>query len=195
MFNESKMLISVSTMLEYWYCPRFIYFMECLKIGQNEEKRFKVKIGREIHKKKNIAPGYLRKKLNAVKQEKEIYLSDEGLGICGILDELIFSNDKQAYIIDYKFAYSKRKFKTHHRQLVFYALLAEKNYPVKIERSFIVFTRSGSKLEEFPITDKDRKNVTHDIEEVRSIIEKGVFPESGKNLSKCADCTYRKICI
>ena len=51
-FNEFKTLVSPTLLMEYWYCPRFIYFMEVLKIRQYEEKRLKVLIGREVYEKK-----------------------------------------------------------------------------------------------------------------------------------------------
>ena len=34
--------VTTSILLEYLFCPRFIYFMNCLCIPQNEDKRFKV---------------------------------------------------------------------------------------------------------------------------------------------------------
>ena len=45
--------ITPSEVIEYLYCPRFIYFMNCLSIPQHEEQRYKVLMGREIHEKKS----------------------------------------------------------------------------------------------------------------------------------------------
>ncbi|MCI0470474.1 MAG: CRISPR-associated protein Cas4, partial [Candidatus Aminicenantes bacterium] len=109
-FNEFKLLVSPSLLMEYWYCPRFIYFMEVIKIRQYEEKRLKVLIGREIHEQKALQPEYLRKKLGAIKQEKKVYLSAPLQGICGILDEILFFADGTMAPLDYKFAYNKHKF-------------------------------------------------------------------------------------
>ena len=44
--------ITPSELIEYTYCPRFIYFMVTLDIPQREEKRFKVMKGRDVHKQK-----------------------------------------------------------------------------------------------------------------------------------------------
>lgn len=195
MFNEAQFLIPVSLMLEYWYCPRFIYYMECLKISQNEAKRNKVLIGREIHKKKNAAPEYLRKKYNIVHQEKEIYLASPDLGICGIIDEVLTDRDGNLSLIDYKFAYKKHKFKTYFRQLVFYSMLIEANYRKPVSKGYLVFTRNGSRLEEFSFNEKDKSMVRKDIQSVKDIIFKNLYPVSAKNAIKCVDCTYRKICV
>ena len=42
-------MITVSDVVEYMYCPRFVYFERVLGIPQHEEKREKVIIGRNIH--------------------------------------------------------------------------------------------------------------------------------------------------
>jgi CRISPR-associated exonuclease Cas4 len=103
-FSEHTRLLPASLLIEYWYCPRFIYFMEVLGIRQYEEARLKVQLGREIHRQKALQPDYLRKKLGVVRQEKDVYLSDPGLGICGILDEILFFGDGSLSLLDYKFA-------------------------------------------------------------------------------------------
>jgi hypothetical protein len=55
-------------------------------------------------------------------QEKNVYLSDPGYGICGILDEILFFEDGKISLLDYKFAYNSHKFKTQFLQNVFYSL-------------------------------------------------------------------------
>lgn len=194
-FNENSFMISASLMLEYWFCPRFVYFMECQILNQNEGDRYKVRVGREIHKKKASAPAYLRKKLKVVKQEREVYLGDTSLGICGIIDDLITLEDGSLSLIDYKFAFKKNLFKTHFNQLVFYSLLIEKNYNKPVEKGFLVYTRSGTRLEEIIIKPKDKQKVLQDIAQVRKIAAQGFFPSGSSSLAKCIDCAYKKVCV
>ena len=47
-------IITISDVLEYLFCPRFIYYIHCLDIPQYEESRFKVIKGREVHDEKRI---------------------------------------------------------------------------------------------------------------------------------------------
>ncbi len=194
-FNENSFMISATVMLAYWFCPRFLYFMECQFLSQNENDRYKVKVGREIHKKKATAPNYLRKSLKAVKQEREVYLGDSDLGICGIIDDLLTLEDGSMTLIDYKFAKKKARFNTHFSQLVFYSLLIEKNYQAKVNKGFVVYTRSGTKLEPFEITEKDKKRVIKNIDEVRKIKAEGFFPSGNPSVLKCSDCAFSKVCI
>ncbi|MCK4761870.1 MAG: CRISPR-associated protein Cas4 [Candidatus Aminicenantes bacterium] len=194
-FSENKILISASQLIEYWYCPRFIYFMNVLGIAQYEEKRIKVLKGREVHEKKALQPGYLRKKLGVIRQEKNIYLSDPGYGICGIIDEVLFFEDGRISLLDYKFAYNKHKFKTQFLQSVFYSLLIESHYRAKVETGYVVYTRDKNKIVPYGITGKDRQAVLDSIEKVNLIITRGFYPKGTKYGKRCGDCAYKRICV
>lgn len=194
-FNEFKILVSPSLLMEYWYCPRFIYFMEVLKIRQYEEKRLKVLIGREVHEKKALQPEYLRKKLGVTRQEKNVYLSAPELGICGILDEILYFADGSMSLLDYKFAYEKRRFKTQFLQNVLYALLIESNYHTRVNACYIVYTREKNEPVRYPINNKDKDRVLDAVGKVSRIIAGGFHPPASAHKKKCGDCTYRKICV
>jgi CRISPR-associated exonuclease Cas4 len=194
-FNEFKTLISPSLLMEYWYCPRFIYFMEVLKIRQYEEKRLKVLIGREIHEKKALQPDYLRKKLGVIKQEKNVYLSAPELGICGILDEILFLEDGSISLLDYKFAYNKHKFKTQFLQNVLYAMLIESNYHTGVDSCYIVYTREKNEPVRYPVTTRDKEKILDSIKKVNRIVKEGYYPPATPDRKKCGDCTYRRICV
>ena len=47
--NNDVFWITPSIVLEYLFCKRFIYFMNCLNIPQHEGNRFLVQKGRNIH--------------------------------------------------------------------------------------------------------------------------------------------------
>ncbi len=194
-FNESQSLVSPSLLMEYWYCPRFIYFMEVLKIRQYEEKRLKVLIGREVHEKKALQPEYLRKKLGVVKQEKDVYLSAPGLGICGILDEILFFADGGISLLDYKFAFNKHKFKTQFLQNVLYAMLIESHYHIPVAACYIVYTREKNEPVRYPITAKAKETVMESIKVVNRIVREGYYPPATPDRKKCGDCTYRRVCV
>lgn len=181
-------------MMSYWYCPRFVYFMKVICIREYQEKRLKVLKGREVHEKKALQPDYLRKKLGVVRQEKNIYLSDPGTGICGIIDELLFFADGTISLLDYKFAYNQHKFKTQFLQSVFYSLLIEKNYNAEVSCSYVVYTRDNNKLVRYPIGDKDKKSVLDSIDKVRRIISRGYYPKGTGYKKRCGDCAYKNIC-
>ncbi len=66
------MSITPSIVIEYLYCPRFIYFMKVLNIAQNEESRYKVTKGREVHRYKELTNiDYLRKQIKVTEKLRE----------------------------------------------------------------------------------------------------------------------------
>lgn len=89
--SESSTIITISDVLEYLFCPRFIYFMYCLDIPQYEEKRYKVVKGRDVHKQRQMTnKEYVRKKLSCIRKESEVYVVSKSNHIKGIVDEILF---------------------------------------------------------------------------------------------------------
>lgn len=188
--------ITASDILEYLFCPRFIYFENYLDIPQHEEKRFKVQKGRTIHEDKiKLNQQYLRKKLGCLERKTSAYLSSTSKGIRGIVDEILFLDDGTAAPLDYKYAeYKDVTFKNHKYQLTFYGQLIRENFKITVNRGFIVYTRSRNKLIEVSITDQMYSELDNIISGLLDIIQKGVYPKPTKYRAKCPDCCYRNIC-
>ena len=195
MTDQTVFSITASDILEYLYCPRFIYFENYLDIPQHQEKRFKVRKGRDVHDdKQRINPAYLRKKLGCIERESSVYLSS-ARGIRGIVDEILFLDDGSAAPLDYKYAeYKDRTFKNHKYQLTFYAQLIKGHFQVLVNRGFIVYTRSRNKLIEVPITERMYSELDSIIRNLLDVVQKGVYPKPTKYKARCGDCCYRNIC-
>jgi len=189
------MNITPSHIIEYLYCPRYIYFQYVLGIPQHEENYFKAMKGRDIHEKKlhsNIS--YLRKRINVIERKNNVYLASYNLR--GIVDEVLFLKEGTAAPLDYKYAVYKEKiFSTYRIQLHCYAFLIENNYNVKVKKGFLVYIRSKNKLVEVPITQKDSEKIPGLIDDIITIIEGNEFPRATKVKSKCLTCTFRNLCV
>ena len=108
--TDSETIITISDVLEYLFCPRFIYYMHCLDIPQHQELRFKVMKGREVHEKKLITnPEYLRKKLGVVKKEMNVFVASKQHHIKGIIDEVLILDDGTAAPFDTSMRSSKTR--------------------------------------------------------------------------------------
>ncbi|MGH7829356.1 MAG: CRISPR-associated protein Cas4, partial [Candidatus Binatia bacterium] len=91
---ETQAMITPSEVIEYLYCPRFVYFMHCLNIPQHEDRRFKVLKGREVHQRRETEnKDYLRKKIGVTKKEIGVYLASPSLKVRGIVDEVLTLED------------------------------------------------------------------------------------------------------
>lgn len=184
-----------SQIIEYLYCPRYTYFEYVLRIPQYEEKFYKVNRGREIHNEKlERNKEYLRKKIGAKNKWIDQYLGIDGLR--GKVDEVLELNNGTFAPLDYKFALWKDKvYDTYKQQLYCYAVLIEETFNVKVEKGFLVYTRSKHKLVEVSIPAEAKEEIKSSMDEMLGIIEGNKFPKATKFKKRCLNCTYRNICI
>ncbi len=98
--------------------------------------------------------------------------------------------------LDYKFAeYKNKVFSTYKTQLIMYSMMIEDNFDKKVDRGYLVYTRSKNHIEKIKILDSDKKTVKKIINKILEIINSGYFPEATKAKTKCNDCCYRNICL
>lgn len=189
--------VTASVLLEYLFCPRFIYFMNCLGIDQNEDKRFKVLKGREIHEgKERVNIDYLRKRIGCIDKEIGVYMESEKYHIRGEVDEVLTLLDGTMAPLDYKYAeYRETVFRTQRYQSVFYGLLIRENYGKEVKRGYICYTRSRNLLKEVQITDEDFVELQSMIKEIIDITQRCYYPKGTRFKAQCIDCCYRNICI
>lgn len=187
--------ITPSEIIQYLYCPRFIYFEKVLGIPQYEEKSYKAMKGRHIHENKSkMNKEYLRKKLGVTDKYQEQYLTNSKLR--GKVDEVLLLDDGSAAPLDYKFAqYKDKVFNTYKTQLACYAWLIEDNFKRQVNRGFLVYTRSKSKIIKVKLEDSFKADVKEKALAIIDIIENNRFPKSTRYKKRCIECTYRNICI
>lgn len=197
MSEEPGFFVTASLLLEYLFCPRFIYFMNCLCIKQNEDKRFKVLKGRETHdgrERENV--DYLRKRIGCVGKETGVHMASAKYHIKGTVDEALALSDGTMAPLDYKYAeYRGTVFRTQRYQSVFYGLLIKENYGAEVQRGFICYTRSRNYLAEIEMAEKDFSDLQLMIEEILDITRKCYYPKGTPHAAQCVDCCYRRICV
>ena len=195
--SQIEFFVTPSEVIEFLYCPRFIYFMNVLKIKQHEDKRTLVNKGRDIHDLKLIRnKDYIRKKIGCTGKETDVYLSSQKLKLVGKVDEVLFFDDEKAAPLDYKFAFwDNRIYKTLKIQQTLYALLIEEKYNKKVEKAFLIFVRSKDHIEEFFITDSLKQKALEYVDEIYDVLSFGYFPNKTKVKTRCLDCTYRNLCF
>ena len=195
--EQGEITITISEIMEYLFCPRFTYFLNCLNIPQYEEKRYKVMVGREIHNdKKVINKEYLRKKIGCIDKYIDVYLYSGKYHIRGIVDEVLKLQDGTYAPLDYKYAeYNDPVFRTHRFQTILYALMIKEMFNCEVNRGYIVFTRSKNFLKEVIIKENDYLAGIEIVNEVLKIIQKNYYPKKTSYNTKCIDCCYRNICV
>lgn len=189
--------ITPSEVIEYMFCPRFVYFMNCLNIPQHEENRYKVLIGREFHEKREkINRDYLRKKIACVKKDILVYLASSRYHLRGEVDEVLYLADGTMAPLDYKFAeYKDTIYHTHKVQSILYGLLIKDNYQCEVKKGYVCYVRSKYLLKEIAFEEKDFQQACQIIDEILRIIQQGYYPKRTKFLARCIDCCYKNICV
>jgi len=198
-FNEvtAAPMITPSDVMEYCFCPRFVYFMHCLKIPQHEQRRYKVILGREMHQRRLVRNrAYLRKKIGCVAKQEDVYLASERLKVRGRVDEVLTLKDGSLAPLDYKYAeYKDYIFKTLRIQTLLYAGLIRETYSRPVQQGFICFIRSSNKLVRVPVSADDLAETWKIVDQVFEIIYRDFFPKKTRSRRKCSDCTYKNICV
>jgi CRISPR-associated exonuclease Cas4 len=194
---KTEVYLMPSDVLEYLYCPRFIYFERVLAIPQHQELRYKVQMGRELHNKRALTNrSYYRKKLGCVDKHIDVWMSSPKLHLKGRVDEVLFFDDGTAAPLDYKWApWKGRVYENQRIQSVIYALLISENFNCEVNRGYICFVRRGQHVEELRFTPRDFSRVPEVVQDMLDIIQGERYPEGTSWKKRCPDCCYRNICV
>lgn len=194
---ETHAMITPSEIIEYLYCPRFVYFMHCMNIPQHEDHRFKVLKGREVHKRRERENrDYLLKKIGVVKKEIGVYLASPSLRVRGIVDEVLTLTEGTMAPLDYKYTEPNEVvYRTHRVQVTLYGLMIEEAYGVPVKHGYVAYIRSGSQLYEVEIDSAARQEVKKVVDDIFRIIETGYHPKRTPYRVRCTDCCYKNICV
>jgi CRISPR-associated exonuclease Cas4 len=171
--------------------------MNVLNIPQFEDRRFKVLKGREVHKRRETENRfYLRKSIDVVNRDINVYLASPNLGVRGVVDEVLTLKDGSMAPLDYKYTpYREQAFKTHHIQIVLYGLLIRETYHKPVNRGFVAYIRGGNQLITVPIDAEQEAATRKTVRDILNIIQTGTLPRKTPNRAKCADCCYKNICV
>lgn len=197
MDTESTVMITPSEVIEHLFCQRFTYFMNCLKIPQHEELRYKVLKGRDLHaRREKENKEYLRKKIGCTGKELSVYVASPIVRVRGVIDEVLTLSDGSMAPLDYKYTeFRDFLFATHKVQSVLYAMLIKEIYRRPVYRGYICYARDGAGLKEVIYKDEDFEYAKAVVDEIFRVILKGYYPKRTRWANRCIDCCYKNICV
>lgn len=195
--SEITLKITPTEILEYLYCPRFIYFMNVLKISQHEDRRYKVQKGREVHEKRlQENTDYLWKKIGAVERLSNVYLHSEKHHLHGLVDEVVRLADDSWAPLDFKFSlYPEHVYTSHKMQILAYCIMIEEFLDKEVKNGYLFYIRDGSRQVTVPFTSRDRRRLLEIIDDILETIQGERLPVKTGVTSRCRDCTYKNICV
>lgn len=186
-------MISVTTVVENVFCPKFTYYGHVMGLEQYEEKRGSVKSGKRHHaisektNKEFIPDNLTGTKITSQKLYSKKY------GFVGIIDHAVEMKDHMV-LIERKYADHNNIHESVLVQLGLLAVLLEENFEKPVLYAYVYFAKNGkrTKLQ----VDIDQNVIDHALkmlDETKNNINSATIPESQYD-NRCINCCYRKIC-
>jgi len=120
--------------------------------------------------------------------DKEVYLEDQDLGICGRVDYVVEDNNGVAPL---EVKYTKKLKPWWKYTIVAYALLMETKYGKPVKNGYLLIPKPV--VIKINITDSHRRYILESIDKIRAILNGRYIPRQQTTRS-CRNCDYRDIC-
>jgi CRISPR-associated exonuclease Cas4 len=192
---DGKIIINVYEIVQYYYCPRKIYFLRTLGIPMLRMRKM-IK-GQEEHQKeiKRIKEretifNYSRDEVKAIYYK--LSLEDNDLGLTGQIDAVIELKNNKILPVEIKYSEYMDAFRSRKKQLIAYAILLEKKFNRIIDEGILYFPDQNKQIT-LPISYEEKKHLIKDIEKIRSLILSERLPLKS-NTERCKYCEVAKYC-
>lgn len=186
------MLLRVSDLKQYVYCPRIVYYNYLMPV----EKKVTYKMEHGKVAEAEIAALEKRRKLKPYgleegKRRFDVWLKAKGIGLTGKIDMVIESGDC-FYPVDFKFTKQPPN-KNHIYQICGYALMLEEFFRTRVELGF-VYLIPMKDVAVFSLKDDLKRDCCRMIAEIRGMIDEERMPEASSHRDRCEECEYQNYC-
>jgi len=189
-------LVFVSDIVQYFYCPRKIYYLKVLgmpfkarrkmDLGRTEDEREEDRLG----ERKSVY-GFPHSQVTEVIHN--LYLEDNSLGMAGQLDTLIRLQSGELIPVDSKYTEEVRVQRHYRKQLVAYSLLVESKYRTKVNRGIIYFSKQKEPVI-VDLVEGEKSALLNDLDRIRRILKGELLPRKVAE-EKCGYCEVSKFCV
>jgi CRISPR-associated exonuclease Cas4 len=185
--------LRVTDLKQWFYCPRVVYWTYCLPVPKR--LTYKMEHGAEQHE--VLAALERRRELRAYglangQRLFHVPLFSARLGLSGLLDLLIITEDGQYFPVEFKET-TGRIGANHRYQLAGYAVLMEDVYNVEVNAGFI-YRIPLKRVTMVNITAALKRKVRTALEEMRAMLDAERMPPPTAQRGKCVDCEFRRFC-
>lgn len=183
----------VSDLKQYIYCPRILYYYYVLPVPRKVTR--KMEYGKMEHI--EIQRLEKRRSLKAygiLEGERcfQVFLESFRLGLHGVLDMLITTQEGSLYPVDFKHSLSRKGLHQKY-QLAAYGMLLEENYLKPVRYGFIYLIPSKT-IVPVEITHSMREYVKKTLNAIKTIAYREIMPRYVRSKGRCSDCEYRNYC-
>ncbi|MCR4428822.1 MAG: CRISPR-associated protein Cas4 [Caldiserica bacterium] len=189
---SETIILPVSTIKDYFFCPRIIFFSFCGSFPFKTTQ--KMESGKEGHRViKNLEGRRTLKKYGLAEGDRlfNLKLFSPRLGLSGVLDLLIVSK-KEYFPVDFKF-FSQKMNLGYKYQLCAYSLLVEEEFNVPVRTGFLYFV-TVKKIFALNLSQEIKTYTKILIDRIRRIISEELFPPGSRISSRCQECDFWAYC-
>ncbi|MCX8182039.1 MAG: CRISPR-associated protein Cas4 [Candidatus Methanomethyliaceae archaeon] len=187
-------LLNANDLYQYYYCPRKIYYIKTLGLHTTKKKMAHGKKEQDKEKKRLLERkdvfGIVRQNVRAILHD--VYLEDEKIGLCGVVDVILVVNNGERIPVEIKYTDLVEVTYGRRRQLAAYALLIDAQFSTNTKRGIIYFPEQNKEVV-VNITKEDKDGVLADLEKIRKLIKEERLPRQ-VCFKRCSYCEYLKIC-
>lgn len=187
------MELRVSDLKQWFYCPRVIFWTYCLPV--QKRTTYKMEQGRTQHEVLSALERRRKLKeygLSGGTRRFHVSLRSERLGLSGLLDLLIVTEDGRYLPVEFKFTTGAVS-RNHRYQLAGYALLVEETYGTTVEEAFI-YRIPLKRVTRLTITPALKRRALAALQEMQVMLHAERMPPPTPQRAKCADCEFRRYC-
>lgn len=188
----AEMVLTVTDLKQYTYCPRVVWFTYCLPLLRPEtakmvESHLMHEEERDREARRSLRPYGLPEG----ERRYDVPLASERLGLVGRADMVIVTA-AEAVPVDYKL--TRRATAPHFRlQLAAYGLMLEEAEGRPARRGF-VYSMWTRQAEEIRFTVRLRGQVQRTIDAAHRMIAQELMPGPATRRGRCLACEFRRFC-
>ncbi|WP_309493159.1 CRISPR-associated protein Cas4 [Candidatus Hecatella orcuttiae] len=193
--SGGKLPIDVWEIVQYYYCPRKIYFLRTLGVPVVQKR--KMAMGQDEHlkeikrlKERQSVFGFRKSDVEEIYQK--LALEDAELGLAGQIDTVIKLKNGKIMPVELKYSDYVAAFRSRKKQLTAYAILLERKFNQIIDTGILYFPIQNKQVT-VSITYEDKKNLLADLEKIRQLILSEKIPRKSQS-EKCRYCEATRYC-
>lgn len=185
--------LRVTDLKQWFYCPRVVYWTYCLPV--EKKLTYKMEHGRDEHE--VLAALETRRSLKkyGLQNARRLFhvsLQSENLGLSGLLDLLLISEQNDYFPVEFKFT-TGRIATNHLYQLAGYALLIEETYGVQVNIGFL-YRVPLNRVSTVRLSPRLKEQALDALHAMQEMIRSERMPSPTPQRAKCIDCEFRRYC-
>ena len=132
-------LLSVTTVVEHVFCPKFTYYGIVMGLGQYEQKRGTVSAGKKHHEKsEKTNKSYIPQNIKGTKINSQKFYSKK-YGFVGIVDHAILTPNS-IVLVERKHSKQAKIYDTLRVQIGLLSILLEENFQKPVTSALVLFS-------------------------------------------------------